>query len=143
EEGEGNTQLNFNVDAADGGGNGFQGGSTLKPFVFAAWLDDGNSMTDTIDASKDQWDQGDEWTASCQEGGSVTIPDEEGWTVNNAIDDMNRAMTADFGQYWSINTATTAAAEETDLCEITDVLSRVGYVQRSEEHTSDLESRFD
>lgn len=129
EEGDGNTELNFNVDAAYGGGNGFQGGSTLKPFVFAAWLEDGNSMTDTVDASKDQWDQGDEWTASCQDGGSVEIPDEEGWSVNNAIEDMKREMTADFGLYWSINTATTAAAEETDLCEITDVLSRVGYVQ--------------
>lgn len=129
EEGDGNTELNFNVDAAYGGGNGFQGGSTLKPFVFAAWLEDGNSMTDTVDASKDQWDQGDEWTASCQDGGSVEIPDEEGWSVNNAIEDMKREMTADFGLYWSINTATTAVAEETDLCEITDVLSRVGYVQ--------------
>ena len=129
EEGDGNTELNFNVDAAYGGGNGFQGGSTLKPFVFAAWLEDGNSMTDTVDASKDQWDQGDEWTASCQDGGSVQMPDEDGWSVNNAIEDMKREMTADFGLYWSINTATTAAAEETDLCEITDVLSRVGYVQ--------------
>lgn len=129
EEGDGNTELNFNVDAAYGGGNGFQGGSTLKPFVFAAWLEDGNSMTDTVDASKDQWDQGDEWTASCQNGGSVQMPDEDGWSVNNAIDDMKREMTADFGLYWSINTATTAAAEETDLCDITDVLSRVGYVQ--------------
>ena len=129
EEGDGNTELNFNVDAAYGGGNGFQGGSTLKPFVFAAWLEDGNSMTDTVDASKDQWDQGDEWTASCQDGGSVQIPDEDGWSVNNAIEDMKREMTADFGLYWSINTATTAVAEEIDLCEITDVLSRVGYVQ--------------
>lgn len=129
EEGEGNTQLNFNVDSAYGGGNGFQGGSTLKPFVFAAWLEDGNSMTDMIDASKNQWDQGEEWTASCQNGGSVQIPDEDGWSVNNAIDDMNREMTADFGLYWSINTATTAVAEETDLCDITDLLSRVGYVR--------------
>lgn len=129
EEGDGNTELNFSVDAAYGGGNGFQGGSTLKPFVFAAWLGDGNSMTDTVDASKDQWDQGDEWTASCQDGGSVQMPDEDGWSVNNAIEDMKREMTADFGLYWSINTATTAVAEEIDLCEITDVLSRVGYVQ--------------
>lgn len=129
EEGEGNTELNFNVNAADGGGNGFQGGSTLKPFVFAAWLEDGNSMTDTVDASKNEWEQGDEWTASCQDGGSVQIHDEDGWSVNNAIDDMNREMTADFGLYWSINTATTAVAEETDLCDVTDLLSRVGYVR--------------
>ncbi|MDN6679302.1 MAG: penicillin-binding protein, partial [Yaniella sp.] len=132
EEGDGNTELNFSVDAAYGGGNGFQGGSTLKPFVFAAWLEGDNSMTDTIDASKNEWDQGDEWTASCQDGGSVDISDEEGWSVNNAIDDMNREMTADFGLYWSINTATTAVAEETDLCDITDLLSRVGY-QRADD----------
>lgn len=132
EEGDGNTELNFSVDAAYGGGNGFQGGSTLKPFVFAAWLEDGNSMTDTVDASKDQWDQGDEWTASCQDGGSVQMPDEDGWSVNNAIEDMKREMTADFGLYWSINTATTAVAEETDLCDITDLLSRVGY-QRADD----------
>lgn len=129
EEGEGNTELNFNVDSAYGGGNGFQGGSTLKPFVFAAWLEDGNSMTDMVDASKNEWDQGDEWTASCQEGGSVQIRDEGGWSVNNAIEDMNREMTADFGLYWSINTATTAVAEETDLCDITDLLNRVGYTR--------------
>lgn len=129
EEGEGNTELNFSVDAAYGGGSGFQGGSTLKPFVLAAWLEDGNSMTDMVDASKNQWDQGDEWTASCQEGGSVQIRDEDGWSVNNAIDGMTREMTADFGLYWSINTATTAVAEETDLCDITDLLSRVGYTR--------------
>ncbi|WP_022871564.1 transglycosylase domain-containing protein [Yaniella halotolerans] len=129
EEGDGNTELNFNVDSADGGGNGFQGGSTLKPFVFAAWLEDGNSMTDMVDASKDEWERGNEWTASCQDGGSVQIHDEDGWTVNNAIEDMKRDMTADFGLYWSINTATTAVAEATDLCDITDLLSRVGYVR--------------
>src|SRR5699024_10424913 len=104
EEGDGNTELNFNVDAAYGGGNGFQGGSTLKPFVFAAWLEDGNSMTDTVDASKDQWDQGDEWTASCQDGGSVEIPDEDGWSVNNAIEDVKGEKTADYGLEGSSNT---------------------------------------
>ena len=129
EDGEGNTELNFNVDAADGGGNGFQAGSTLKPFVFAAWLQDGNSMTDMVDASENEWEQGDQWTASCQEGGSVQIRDEDGWTVRNAIEDMNREMTADFGLYWSINTATTAVASETDLCDVTDLLSKVGYVR--------------
>ena len=41
------TQLNFNVDAKDAGGNdlngagGFQPGSTMKPFTFAEWLNEG------------------------------------------------------------------------------------------------------
>ena len=126
EDGEGNTELNFNVDSAYGGGNGFQGGSTLKPFVAAAWLEAGNEMSDTVDASTDHWEQFDPWTASCRDGGQSYILDDDGWDVNNAIADMKREMTVDFGLYWSINTATTATAEELDLCDITELMARVG-----------------
>lgn len=122
----GNTMLNLNVDAAQGGGNGFQGGSSLKPYVAAAWLESGRSLYDMVDASQDHWPQGSEFQASCLEGGSVAIPDEEGWKVNNVIDDMKREMTADFGLYWSINTVMVNMAEELDLCDITDVSTRLG-----------------
>jgi membrane peptidoglycan carboxypeptidase len=126
EEGRGNTVLNFNVDAAQGGGNGFQGGSSLKPYVAAAWLEDGRSMNDIVDASQDHWRQGEQFRASCQPGGSVSIPDEGGWKVNNVIDNMKRPMTADFGLYWSINTVMVNMAQELDLCDITDVATRLG-----------------
>ncbi len=126
EEGQGNTVLNFNVDAAQGGGNGFQGGSSLKPYVAAAWLEDGRSMADTVDASQDHWRQGEEFRASCQPGGSVAIPDAGGWSVNNVIEGMKRPMTADFGLYWSINTIMVNMAQELDLCDITDVTNRLG-----------------
>ena len=45
------TQLNFNVDSKDANGNdlngagGFQPGSTMKPFTFAEWLNEGKSLT--------------------------------------------------------------------------------------------------
>ena len=44
------TQLNFNVDSRDAKGNdlngagGFQPGSTMKPFTFAEWLNEGKSL---------------------------------------------------------------------------------------------------
>lgn len=42
-EGEGETTVNFALDAAQGGSGGFQGGSTFKPFVLAAALKQGIS----------------------------------------------------------------------------------------------------
>ncbi len=120
----GNTMLNLNVDAAQGGGNGFQGGSSLKPYVAAAWLESGRSMSDRVDASQDHWSAGSTFRASCLEGGSTAIA--EDWDVNNVIDGMKREMTADFGLYWSINTVMVNMAEELDLCGITDVTTRLG-----------------
>ncbi|HEY4615077.1 MAG TPA: penicillin-binding transpeptidase domain-containing protein, partial [Citricoccus sp.] len=126
EEGAGNTVLNFNVDADQGGGNGFQGGSSLKPYVAAAWLEDGRSLADTVDASQDHWGRDDQFRASCQPGGSVAVPDADGWSVNNVIEGMKRPMTADFGLYWSINTVMVNMAQELDLCAITDLTTRLG-----------------
>lgn len=129
EEKDGNTTLNFNVDADMGGGNGFQAGSTIKPFIAAAWLEEGHSMADEVDASQDNWPQGSTFQASCLDEGEVSIPDDEGWSVSNVIEDMKRPMTVDYGMYWSINTATVATAAEVDLCNVTDILSSAGMHQ--------------
>ena len=122
----GATTLNFNVDQNMGGGNGFQAGSTLKPFVAAAWIDAGNSMTDTVDASRDEYEQGATFDAQCQPGGEVAIPDEEGWNISNAIEDMNKEMTVDYGLYWSINTSTVATLAELDVCDVTELTTDLG-----------------
>lgn len=126
EETTGNTTLNFNVDSNAGGGNGFQAGSTIKPFVGAAWIDSGNSMTDTVDASKSEYDQDYAFDARCLDGGQATIPDENGWSISNAIEDMDKEMTVDFGLYWSINTATVATLAELDVCDVTDLTTSLG-----------------
>lgn len=124
EEQNGHTTLNFNVDSDWGGGNGFQAGSTLKPFVAMAWLGAGNSMRDTLDASRNNYD-GATFPAYCLDGGQAKIGS-DGWRPRNAIADMYKPMRMDYGLFWSINTATIAAAYETDLCSITDITTAAG-----------------
>ncbi|WP_261624738.1 transglycosylase domain-containing protein [Nesterenkonia marinintestina] len=129
EEGEGRTELNFNVDAAFGGGNGFQGGSTLKPYVAAAWLESGHSMYEIVDAGRDEFAQGSQFQASCLPNGAATVLDDGGWSINNVMDNSKRPMTADFGLFWSVNTATVNMAYELDLCDIADLTTRLGVKQ--------------
>ena len=121
---EGETSLNFGVDQSWGGGGGFQAGSTLKPFVAMAWMGAGNSMRDTVDASRNNYD-GARFPAYCLDGGYAKIGS-DGWRPRNAIADMHKTMRMDYGLYWSINTATVAAAYETDLCSITDITTAAG-----------------
>ena len=45
----GGTAINYNVDKAMGGGNGFQPGSTYKPFTLATWLAAGNTMNESVE----------------------------------------------------------------------------------------------
>lgn len=122
-----NTTVNFNVDAPMGSSAGFQMGSTIKPFVFLSFIESGHSMVDTLDARVNEFPNFSTFKASCVEGGTVPIRMADGsWTVRNAIANMNKRMRADYGLYWSINTATVAAAHTQDLCAITDLTSRFG-----------------
>lgn len=120
----GETSLNFNVDKDWGGGQGFQLGSTLKPFVAMAWIGSGKSMRDRVDASRNNYD-GARFPAYCLPGGHARIGS-DGWRPKNAIADMHKPMRMDYGLYWSINTATIAAAYNTDLCAITDITDAAG-----------------
>ncbi|MCY1157477.1 MAG: penicillin-binding protein [Citricoccus sp.] len=126
-ESEGGTTINFNVNKPMGGGAGFQAGSTMKPFVFLSFIESGHSMADTLDARINEYPTYTRFKGSCGEGGTIPLlVDGSGWTVRNAIADMNKPMRADYGLYWSINTATVAAAHTQDLCAITGLLDRVG-----------------
>src|SRR5699024_6680169 len=124
EQGNGQTSLNFNVDKDWGGGQGFQLGSTLKPFVAMAWIGSGKSMRDQVDASRNNYD-GARFPAYCLPGGHARIGS-DGWRPKNAIADMHKPMRMDYGLYWSINTATIAAAYNTDLCAINDITNPAG-----------------
>lgn len=131
DEASGRTTMNFNVDYAYGESGGFPVGSTLKPFVDVAWLEEGGSMDDVIDAGQTEYDYGESWEASCMPGGQVQLlADGEGdssssWVLDNVADDMERQMTIDYGLFHSVNTATVATANEMDLCAITDVTERL------------------
>lgn len=133
-EGKFNQTQNFNVDKLDKDGNdlnglgGFQPGSTMKPFTFAQWLDEGKSMNTNINASVRRYPQNFPWKNTCQ---TPTV----GWydaRVSGSFDLQNsdegyyRNMTVLYGLMNSINTATFASAAQVDLCGIQKIVDAVG-----------------
>jgi membrane peptidoglycan carboxypeptidase len=138
EPGKFDTQLNFNVDARDPQGNdlngagGFQPGSTMKPFTFAQWLNEGKSMTAMIDASRRVYPLGFPWRSSCgkvlgaystaQNNPELGAADD----LQNAEPGFYRPMPINYGLYNSINTATFATATQLDFCGIQKTVDAVG-----------------
>ncbi|WP_430753889.1 transglycosylase domain-containing protein [Micrococcus luteus] len=120
----GHTSLNFNVDKQWGGGQGFQAGSTLKPFVALTWLRNGNRLVDSVDASRNVYPTGTRFAASCRPGGYTTIGGT--WQFKNVIPNMLRQVRVDEGLFWSVNTPTVATAYQLDLCDITSLTTQLG-----------------
>lgn len=138
EPGKFDTQLNFNVDARDPQGNdlngagGFQPGSTMKPFTFAEWLNEGKSLTAEVDASRRVYPLGFPWKSSCGKvlGAYSTAQNnpEQGAAddLQNAGEGYYRKMPINYGLYNSINTATFASATQLDFCGIQKMVDAVG-----------------
>ncbi|TQJ59577.1 membrane peptidoglycan carboxypeptidase [Arthrobacter sp. SLBN-83] len=132
------TNLNFNVDARDAQGNdlngsgGFQPGSTMKPFTFAEWLNEGKTLTAEVDASRRVYPLGFPWRDSCgkvlgaystaQANPALGAADD----LQNAEDGFYRPMPVNYGLYNSINTATFASASQLDFCGIQKMVDAVG-----------------
>jgi len=121
--GVGETAVNYSTDQEFGGSNGFQPGSTYKPFVLAAWLESGKSLNQRVNATVRPYKMS-SWNASCLEGNLTG----EDWTPRNSDDGRGsgslRVLDATAG---SINTGFVAMANELDLCDIRDVAERVGF----------------
>ncbi|WP_354248452.1 transglycosylase domain-containing protein [Arthrobacter sp. UYEF20] len=130
------TQLNFNADSKDANGNdlngagGFQPGSTMKPFTFAEWLNEGKSMTTEVDASRRSYPLDFPWKSSC---GKVLGAYDTAQKNLGAADDLQnndegyyRPMPVNYGLYNSINTATFAEAAQLDFCGIQKMVDAVG-----------------
>jgi membrane peptidoglycan carboxypeptidase len=132
------TQLNFNVDSKDANGNdlngagGFQPGSTMKPFTFAEWLNEGRSLTAPVDASRRSYPLGFPWKSSCGKvlGAYSTQQKDAGLgaadDLQNNDEGFYRPMPVDYGLYNSINTATFAEAAQLDFCGIQKIVDAVG-----------------
>ncbi|TQJ38441.1 membrane peptidoglycan carboxypeptidase [Arthrobacter sp. SLBN-112] len=132
------TNLNFNVDARDAQGNdlngagGFQPGSTMKPFTFAEWLNEGKAITAEVDASRRVYPLGFPWKDSCgkvlgaystaQANPALGAADD----LQNAEEGFYRRMPVNYGLYNSINTATFASASQLDFCGIQKMVDAVG-----------------
>jgi membrane peptidoglycan carboxypeptidase len=133
-----NTQLNFNVDAKDAGGNdlngagGFQPGSTMKPFTFAEWLNEGKPLNADVDASRRTYPLGFPWKSSCGKVLGAYSTQQKNAGLGAADDLQNndagyyRRMPVNYGLYNSINTATFAEAAQLDFCGIQKVVNAVG-----------------
>jgi membrane peptidoglycan carboxypeptidase len=135
-EGGFDSQVNFSVDQLDKNGNdlnglgGAQPGSTMKPFTFAEWLNEGKSMNTVVNASQRRYQLGYPWKNSC---GVVTGAYNTAQKSLGAADDLQnaepqfyRSMPVLFGLYNSINTATFASAAQLDFCGIQKVVDAVG-----------------
>ena len=135
-EGKFDTQLNFNVDSKDANGNdlngagGFQPGSTMKPFTFAEWLNEGKPINAMIDASRRTYPLGFPWRSSCGKvlGAYSTAQRNEGAAEDLQNNDPGyyRPMPINYGLYNSINTATFATATQLDFCGIQKMVDAVG-----------------
>lgn len=138
QEGKFDTQLNFNVDSKDANGNdlngagGFQPGSTMKPFTFAEWLNEGKLLNAEVDASVRTYPLGFPWRSSCGKvlGAYSTAQKNAGLgaedDLKNNDEGYYRRMPINYGLYNSINTATFATATQLDFCGIQKMVDAVG-----------------
>lgn len=132
------TQLNFNVDAKDengydlNGAGGFQPGSTMKPFIYAEWLNEGKNPTAVVDASRRVYPVGFPWRSSCGRvlGGYSSAQKAQNLGADDDLQNNDagyyRPMPINYGLYNSINTATFATAAQLDFCGIQRMVDTVG-----------------
>ncbi len=106
----GTTAVNYNTDAAYGGSQGFQTGSTFKAFDLAAWLEAGHSLYDTIDATQHNFPTSD-FTNSCA---NISGPD---WPVTNDEGSAGH-LSVMSATAQSVNTAFAMMGTKVDLCSI-------------------------
>ncbi|MCR1163145.1 MULTISPECIES: transglycosylase domain-containing protein [Micrococcaceae] len=134
QEGKFDQTQNFNVDVLDANGNdlngigGFQPGSTMKPFTFAEWLNEGKSMNTTINASRRTYPQNFPWRNTCPTpvNGFYDKSVPGSFDLQNSDDGYYKNMTVLYGLMNSINTATFASASQVDLCGIQGIVDATG-----------------
>ncbi len=127
-----NTVLNFNVPRKDANGQrldgagGFQIGSTMKPFVYAEWLNAGHTMEETVDGGARSYPTTFPWKNSCGTTGSDYGP---GNLLQNDDATHYYRMPALQGLYQSINTVTFQTAAQLDMCNIQKTATDSGLLE--------------
>ncbi|AJT41961.1 transglycosylase domain-containing protein [Psychromicrobium lacuslunae] len=131
----GQTSYNFSVGKFDAdhnplGGLGTMGvGSTMKPFTFASWLDDGRSMNTVLNGAKRVYGTDTVWRNSC---GTTTGYFDSSLPGSDDLqnDDPNHyySMSVLNGLVGSINTITFASASQLDFCKIKQMTTEAGII---------------
>ncbi|TPF95866.1 carboxypeptidase [Bifidobacterium sp. UTCIF-39] len=110
------TSVNYAVDYKDGGGSGFQVGSTWKPINFAAWINAGNSANEPL--------------ATSMHYSYRTIPDANGsgvFDVQNSGGGTVNPETPLQALNQSHNTTQVSMAQRIGLKSIADMAKTMGY----------------
>ncbi len=115
-----NTEVNFNVDRAFGGGGGFQTGSTFKVYVLAEWLRQGNTLADRVDGSQGQHFPRSSWNFSC----APDVADD--YDPRNIEGIGTGMMTVQEATTRSVNTAFVDMANQMDVCGIDEIARATG-----------------
>lgn len=130
---------NFNVDATDasgkklGGAGGFQPGSTMKPFTFAEWLNEGHAVNEQVDGTVRRYPPNFQWKNTCGSTTGVYDSREAGSSdLNNAEEGFYIRNTALYGLQQSLNTFTFAEAAKLDFCGIQKTMTAAGIHQGSD-----------
>ncbi|GAP55888.1 penicillin-binding protein 1A [Arthrobacter sp. Hiyo6] len=129
-----------NGQPLDGAG-GFQIGSTMKPFIFAEWLNSGKSMAAQLDGSVRVYKAGYPWKNSC--GATTGSYDPALGQTPLPNDDPNHyyRMSVLQGLYQSINTITFQSAAQLDFCNIQNMATAAGVANGHTNQLRPLEHR--
>lgn len=122
------------------GAGGFQIGSTMKPFIFAEWLNSGKSMATQLDGSVRVYRAGYPWKNSC--GITTGSYDPALGQTPLPNDDPNHyyRMSVLQGLYQSINTITFQSAAQLDFCNIQKMATAAGVTNGHTNQPYDLSS---
>ncbi len=116
----GETYYNYGVEASLGGAEGFQAGSTFKAFTAAAALEQGIAMDRRYDSPEVMDFSGEEFE-SCE--GTVEVPD--GYRPRNSTR-SGPDMAMDYAMEWSVNTYFLQLARDAGMCNVTEMMDKVG-----------------
>ncbi|HEY5224042.1 MAG TPA: transglycosylase domain-containing protein [Microbacteriaceae bacterium] len=112
----GSTSINYTTDYDQGGSSGFQTGSSFKAFDLAAWLEDGHTIYETVNApSSGHTFSETQYNAPCV-GGFGNIP----WPVGNDEGEAGGNMSVLSATEASVNTAFAQMGTKTNLCDISN-----------------------
>lgn len=118
------TEVNFNADAAFGGSQGFQTGSTFKAVILAAWLEAGNSLNDVVNGAPGQSFPNDRWDYS----GCTSFAPQPGnpYEPRNIEGVGTGRLSVAQATEQSVNTAFVDMASQLNMCDVTDLALRLG-----------------
>jgi len=120
---KGASSVNYTADYAHGGSNGFQAGSSFKPYVLADWLKTGHSLYNTVSGDRSVFPFAD-FHSSC---GGFTRLGVAPWTVRNSEGGAKGNISVEEATADSVNRAYASMATQLDLCDVKNTALSIGW----------------